>query len=306
MSTLAPYASPVESKLAVNQPSSKSPFWKIATMVGLNILCVPLAVVLFYPILELTPATRGLLTFVLFGIYHGHLFLLAYWMTFGAVPKAGRRTMASLLAVAGALPIGIMTAHQNAMIQQQGGASFGSEELPVLLPLVAGPPLIALTIIWLLHSIFMIPQHLGRVVINFQELASESPNKSSHGRGWQFFCWAVYFAAPVGLYLLLWNVDQMRTRGAFGHILISTLFSVIALTPAALLFVTDRHFIWKIGATIGWVIVAMTGFLLIPPEWSSPETFMLHCATSVTVILNLLILRALGLRWLGAATASPA
>lgn len=304
MNAFSPAADPAGSDSKLERPAHRSPLGKIALLVGLNFLSVPPAAFLFYRIVPLVPETRGSFSFILFGIYHGHLFLLAYWMAFGGVPKTGRRLLVSLLTILGALPIGVMTAHQVIRFQYRSNAPFGWDELPALVPYVVNPPLIALTIVWLLHSFFMIPQYFANATISFKELPNESPHSPpSHGIAWQLFIWCVYFAAPIGLYLLLYGVDESGTQVTTRHLLISTLFSVVALTPASLLLVTEDNFTWKIGASIGWFILSMLAFLLIPLEWAVQDS-TLHLATGATVILNLLILHALGLRWLGAA--SPA
>jgi len=103
---------------------------------------------------------------------------------------------------------------------------------------------------------------------------------------------------PVGLSLLLYEIDPVIIQKMAMHVVVTTFFSAIALTPAALLLVTESNFAWKLIGSIGFAILILIAFLLVDSQLSPEHTVMTHAATCVVVFLNLLVLRGLGLRWM--------
>jgi hypothetical protein len=290
MSTLAPS---VDSTAAIpfgkENASVASPFWKMALLVALNFLSVPLAIPILYFPDRIPRHWAPPFWFVIVGLYHGQLFLLAYWMTFGGTPKHGRRVLMTTLAMFGAATFAWMDAHR-AHLYLNRRIGFRFEDL--------APVITAMIILWLLHLSLLILRNYSQIVITFSDLRTITSPLRKDTLTHHIGQWLLISAVPITFMVTLEAIHQAFFKKLAVHVAITILFSFLALTPASLLLMKASNFLWGLIGSIGWAALVVIGFLLIPAEWFPEETVTSHAAICTVVIFNLLILRALGLRWL--------
>lgn len=284
---------------ATATPASKiiaSPFWKISLLVAINFLSVMLAIPIIYFPARFSRETWTELWLLLVGLYHGQLFLLAYWKTFGGTPRIGRRFLLTMLTICGATPVTAMFAH-GAFIALQRELTLHVRDF--------GPIILSLIVVWSLHVIFLVATCVSPIVINFSELSNRWPSTPSPFTFVDALKLICLTLVPVSLMFSLYWLDHVFAGMMLPSVAISVLFTGIALTPAALLLVTDTHFLWKFVGVSAWASLTIVLFLNIPRQWAPESNVTAHLAAVGVVFLNLLALRAMGLRRLANETPPP-
>jgi hypothetical protein len=298
MNTIAPTVAISEKEpLEVFQKPSSLPFWKMFFLVTINFFTVALAIPIVYFPTTFSQELWTELWFMLVGLYHGQLFLVAYWKSFGGTRWMGRWVLLSLLTICGAAPVAAMFAHR-AFIFFHGNRPIQVGDF--------GPIILSLIVVWSLHVIFLIATCASPIEINFREARRARPTSRQGFTLLDAIRLIVLALIPIGLIFLLYSLDHVFAGKMVPAVAISVLFTGIALTPAALLFVTESNFLWKFIGASAWAAVTVVIFLFLPEQWASERTATAHLAAVGIVFFNLLVLRAMGLRWIVPPDSSPA
>lgn len=236
---------------------------------------------------------RGLMS-----VMEAQLFLLAFWLSFGGLPRRWRSLLVFGLAAGGGLALGasIVAVFWIWNFSYIEGATIEQYLLYVLVP----APLMAGVLLWVTNALFVIPAwYFGAEV----GLRRESPlaglplvtkRDRTFGIG-QILSWTAQVAVPLGLLNLMVMISP--SPGNVYWSILQFAMIIACCTPLAVgLLMPQPSFVF-LAVALGWVF-CVAYFLTAPSGlWSFPRPWWSYVISGLTAGLNLAVLRGLGFCW---------
>jgi hypothetical protein len=272
----------------------QSPNGRIALVLSLNSLLILPAALLM--------ANQGsdwvlVVLSLLIGSFFAEIYLLAFWMMLGETPQKWRSLKISGIACAAGFTMVLVTSVAYAL--QGEWDTLSPEGLIFELTQLVVAPILCAFLLWSISAAFILPRWYFGIAIDFHQWNSSTPcPKRTFGIP-QLMLWVVQFSIPLAL-LQIANKLSENEQGGW-DLLFFVAINLISYSPIAFVLLCDRLSPWRIGASI-LIAAACTAVCYFGPfEWLAPEpSFMLYESAGgwLTVALNMLLLRRLGLRWL--------
>jgi hypothetical protein len=225
-------------------------------------------------------------------VMEAQLYLVAFWFSFGTLPKRRRRLLLLALIVCGGACFG---AGVYLILGTQISFTSNNDAFAKSIILIAGTPLLAVALVWMANAMFVIPAWFINKEVGFR---SSHTGLGHHQRTFgirQLFSWTTQVALPLGLF----NAYIVLTGSNAGVIANFTAFVIVIIccSPLVAAMLLQRISIAYVGAALVWAAMISfvvsflpEGYFQIHPFWS----FGVH---TLTVFLNVLALRRIGLRW---------
>lgn len=294
-------ALPVETPESTGWSHSQRSIWPLWVLLAVNSLSLP-----GYLLVNIVEDTYSHWTANYLRIFFGHaletqIFLLAFWLSFGGVPRRWRGL--SVFLVAMLLGFGVaMGLFSIAVLNREESLD---PDFPLSAILVT-IPIFVIAALWVMNAVYVIPAWFFGMEIRFpgSEAVLAIPPRTFGIV--QLFTWTAQLALPLGLLnvmMVLDNGDVALTYWSLAP------FAAILLccTPLLIVLLTPRlSAAWLLLAFV-WVGLIAGVIALLPPNWEASA----HLASPplltnvVVVVANCIALRSMQLRWSPRAATGP-
>jgi hypothetical protein len=248
-------------------------------LVLLNCALLPVTGVLFFR--STLPGPNMWLITLLLGAHLGQWVLLAIWMSFGCFRTPWRQLICTVLVF--------------------GGSSYICHAMSVA-EMSLAVALMVTAIFWFMYAGLTTLRMVSFITIEFRSLQSTAPRWARRFSIASMMTFTLMLAIPCAL--LQWAasihaeiLEASIVTGLMAFVL------MIALTPLSLALVsTRRTLLWSSLALI--LFGSITGLVFLARSLIGPEASLVMIGSGIIVVLNLGLLRCIGLRWLPTVAAS--
>lgn len=239
--------------------------------------------------------TNALPMFV--GSFFAEIYLLAFWMMLGETPKRWRSLKISGIACIAGFTMGVVTSGTYAVLGHWD-ISKPDQAFFLLIQIFIAPILCAF-LLWSISAAFVLPRWYFGISIDFHEWNSVAPHPKRTFGIPQLLLWMVQFSIPLALLQITNQLSENEGGGL--DLLFAVAINLVSWSPIAFVLLRERLSVWLLVASVLFAAVCMAICYFEPFGHLTPEpSFALYELAGgwLTVALNMLLLRRLGLRWL--------
>ncbi len=220
------------------------------------------------------------------------LFLLAFWMAFGAWPQHWRSLSIFAITIASGLYFGVTNAAVSIISIPQARER---DSLIMMFVFVVLSPIIASGLLWMLNAIFLIPAWCCGYEIN---LRSDAPRTQHPKRTFsipQLIVWTAQVALPLGSLNIF--ITFTGDRAFALRMIYPFLVVLISGTPLAIVLLKRKLSPTLVAMATIWCLFLAAAIGTQPPSQSYTALWPTVVIYALTIAANILALRQLNFCW---------
>jgi hypothetical protein len=232
----------------------------------------------------------------LISILPAQLFLLAFWMAFGAWPNRWRSVSIFAITVICGLYFGLSFATVSLITIPTARQP---DAWIMIFVVIVMTPIMTSGLLWMLSAIFIIPAWCFGYEINHRSSAPPTQRPIADVKRTfsllQLIIWTAQVALPLGALNLFLTITL--DRAAALRMIVPFLVVLISGTPLAVALLAPRLSRGPIVLACTWCLVVALAIWTIPGSQYDIVPFQAVFIFALTIATNLLALRQLGFRW---------